>query len=272
MHHSNLKLHVRGGKAVTLPVSIHAVAPNVFVVEKFLHLGDVFVGSKKQITATLRNDSAVAAQLVCDCRHDPCLALTCDSFSYNNEVYDEPPVLQVPKHDNVAFGTLGNSVVKDLLKLGSAVAAARRGMGDDNGGDRFRITIAPNSDLAVTVEYRPLQGFPERTFLLPLFLEGGDATENASATADFKDLQRAEPNAAALAVPVSVKASEPRVKLSATSLEFGQKILTREGFRKVPHVVELRIKHNDDGDDADAIKVRILVPKSVNTPLAHTRR
>ena len=69
-----------------------------------------------------------------------------------------------------------------------------------------------------------------------------------------------------------MKASEPRVKLSATSLEFGQKILTREGFRKVPHVVELRIKHNDDGDDADAIKVRILVPKSVNTPLAHTRR
>ena len=248
-HRSNLVLHVRGGKTVSLPVSIDAIVPVVQVVEHSLDFGDVFVGITRKISATLRNDSKVFASLVCDARSIPELKLSVSSENWSPEEYDDPPVQQIPRYSQAVLGLLGNSVVNKLVRAGSKIAAARRGWGDDRGGDRFKINVAPNSELTVDIEYLPRKGFQHTQFYLPLYREGIPMDDGRFS---HEDLLEAEAAAAALAVPVGISASEPRVRLSTTSINFGERVVLREGFRKVAHVVEFVLSHNgQEGSDGD---------------------
>ena len=246
-HRSHLVLHVRGGKTVRLPVSIDAIVPDVRVVERALRFGDAFVSSPATAAATLRNDSPVPATLCLDARSTPELSVSCPTDSWSPEVYDDPPVLQMPRSEQNVLGLMGNRIVNALVARGSAVAAARRGWGEDKGGNRFKIRVAPNSELRVFLSYTPKEAHEKRAFFLPLYQEGVPV-EDLVPDLTRVDLSECESVASLLAVPATARAVEPRVRLSAASLAFGAKVATREGARRTEHVLSFTIAHNETED------------------------
>ena len=250
-HRSNLVIHVRGGKTVRLPVSVDAITPEVSVVERALRFGDARVGSTATIDATLRNDSPVDATLCLDARSTPELSVSCSKHAWSPELYDDPPVARMPRSEQTVFGLMGNRIVNALVARGSAIAAARRGWGEDKGGDRFKIRVVPNSELRVTLAYEPKEAHAGvKQFFLPLYQEGVPVED---VTPEERiDLQECESVASLLAVPVSVRASEPRVRLSSHAIAFGPKVAMREGTRRTEHVKTFFLKHNDQEEKTAA--------------------
>jgi hypothetical protein len=58
-------------------------------------------------------------------------------------------------------------------------------------------------------------------------------------------LSECESVASLLAVPVSLRASQPRARLSVNAIIFGPKVATREGARRVEHNETFFLSHND---------------------------
>ena len=248
-HRSHLVIHVRGGKTVRLPVSVDAIVPDVRVVERALRFGDVHVGSTATVAATLRNDSPVDATLCLDARSAPYLSASCPADAWSPELYDDPPCAQMPRSEQNVLGLMGNRIVNALVARGSAVAAARRGWGEDKGGNRFKIRVAPNSSLRLLIAYNPKQAQAPFEFFLPLYQEGVPVEELVPE--DRVDLRECESRASLLAVPATAKASEPRVRLTALeTLEFGARVASREGGRKTEHVASFCLEHNGQEEGA----------------------
>ena len=248
-HRSHLVIHVRGGKTVRLPVSVDAIVPDVRVVERALRFGDVHVGSTATVAATLRNDSPVDATLCLDARSAPYLSASCPADAWSPELYDDPPCAQMPRSEQNVLGLMGNRIVNALVARGSAVAAARRGWGEDKGGNRFKIRVAPNSSLRLLIAYNPKQAQAPFEFFLPLYQEGVPVEELVPE--DRVDLRECESRASLLAVPATAKASEPRVRLTALeTLEFGARVASREGARKTEHVASFCLEHNGQEEGA----------------------
>ena len=248
-HRSHLVIHVRGGKTVRLPVSVDAIVPDVRVVERALRFGDVHVGSTATVAATLRNDSPVDATLCLDARSAPYLSASCPTDAWSPEVYDDPPCAQMPRSEQNVLGLMGNRIVNALVARGSAVAAARRGWGEDKGGNRFKIRVAPNSQLRLLIAYNPKQAREPFEFFLPLYQEGVPVEELVPE--ERVDLRECESRASLLAVRATARASEPRVRLTAlASLAFGARVAAREGARKTEHVASFCLEHNGQEEGA----------------------
>ena len=77
--------------------------------------------------------------------------------------------------------------------------------------------------------FHPSKASGAETFALPMLLEG----------------VARQPDPERMCKPVSCDGVEPRIKLSETVINFGQKIILREGYRKMPYVFELTVSHND---------------------------
>lgn len=224
-HDLPMRVYVRGGPSVTLRALADAVEPDVTVKQNALKFGSVFVGSVKRKRVTLRNASEVYASLKCDLRPFPEFDIELPNDNWNPEEYDDPPVLRVPK---LAQNPFGNRALNRMKMKSSKKIMESRGA-EDKGGNLYKIAVAPNQELTFDLVFHPSKASGAETFALPMLLEG----------------VARQPDPERMCKPVSCDGVEPRIKLSETVINFGQKIILREGYRKMPYVFELTVSHND---------------------------
>ena len=219
-----MRVYVRGGPLVTLRALADAVEPEVTVKQNALKFGSVFVGSVTRKRVTLRNASEVYASLKCDLRPFPEFDIELPNENWNPEDYDDPPVLRVPK---LAQNPFGNRALNRMKMKSSKKIMESRGA-EDKGGNLYKIAVAPKQELTFHLVFHPSEASGAETFALPMLLEG----------------VARQPDPERMCKPVSCNGVEPRIKFSETVINFGQKIILREGYRKMPYVFEFTVSHN----------------------------
>ena len=223
-HDLPMRVYVRGGPSVTLRALADAVEPEVTVKQNALKFGSVFVGSVTRKRVTLRNASEVYASLKCDLRPFPEFDIELPNENWNPEDYDDPPVLRVPK---LAQNPFGNRALNRMKMKSSKKIMESRGA-EDKGGNLYKIAVAPKQELTFHLVFHPSEASGAETFALPMLLEG----------------VARQPDPERMCKPVSCNGVEPRIKFSETVINFGQKIILREGYRKMPYVFEFTVSHN----------------------------
>jgi hypothetical protein len=89
------------------------------------------------------------------------------------------------------------------------------------GGSLYKIHVAGKRELTFRMVFHPTDAARKVSFAMPILLEG---------------VVHQPTPAENLCKTVTAESKEPRVLLGASLVDFGHKILLREGMRKIPHV------------------------------------
>eukprot|EP01065_Artemidia_motanka_P047272 TRINITY_DN736_c0_g1_i2.p1 TRINITY_DN736_c0_g1~~TRINITY_DN736_c0_g1_i2.p1 ORF type:complete len:2968 (+),score=1059.89 TRINITY_DN736_c0_g1_i2:73-8904(+) len=230
-YQATLTCTVRGMKQqLKLFIKAEAKVPQVEVVlaedRNAIDFGEVFVGGQSFEKMVLRNDSTIPAALLLDLTDFPQFFLA---------DHDTKPVEGTADPDDQAG---------DARRLGGAMSVWRdphddEGYDDDDDeasdeeaqvrqrrGRKYRIVVFEKQSLLCHLGFAPTAVAPLPPFPLLLSLAGIPATDQAS-----HDLMR-EVRAAAL---------KPQLVLSHTTIDFGSRVVAREGTSKAPNHVVLRL-------------------------------
>jgi len=204
---------VRGGKPIKVPVQAMIVQPAISMEPETLDFGSVQLGGSMRRAVTLHNHSSVFAHLCSDFDEIPEFRLELPRENWSSEDYEDPPLHE----DTAENGQLSN---------GSGTRGSySRNTENLSFGVCYAIKVAPFKSLSFLVHYKP-QKIVSQWFNFPLKLKGTEQLfENVAS--------------------VKGRGLEPRLIVSETALEFGERVILREQHRETPYRSEIQLTNND---------------------------
>ena len=106
------------------------------------------------------------------------------------------------------------------------------------GGSLYKIHVAGKRELTFRMVFHPTDAARKVSLAMPILLEG---------------VVHQPTPAENLCKTVTAESKEPRVLLGASLVDFGHKILLREGMRKIPHVQTFTLTNNDPSDGPESL-------------------
>ncbi|KAG2493472.1 hypothetical protein HYH03_008289 [Edaphochlamys debaryana] len=245
---STAVLEMRGGNVVRIPFRVEAVIPNVDVDQDEFNFGTVFVGSSSRLPLTLRNTSPVSATLMVDLVQHAEFQLLCPKDAWSTEDYEASPL--------EAIGATGAMV------LGSRFGSARGSRGGSrrqssslgfraptNEGYKYKITILPNKELPLLLNFRPSeQGEKDVELCFTLITSGTYSVPPVRKVA-------------------TGKGETPRIILSRTLLDFGTKIVIRSNQVKAPYNIDLYVTNHETDPVSVSFGEPVAAPHAPGCPV-----
>lgn len=212
-----LVVNVRGGKSVKLMVLVESVVPEVYIKQPEIDFGSVYIGGAVKIPVTMVNNSPIMANLECDLRAYPSFALELPKVNWSTADYEMAPIMKISGNPDSPPKTVSGER-EPLPEEGDEPPI----------GSMYKMSVAPNKELTFNVIFRPSAAF-KFTFELPVYLLG--------------IIFEPDPR---LCKVVSAEGLKPRVVLGASTIDFGSKIVLREGVKKIPYALDMTLTNNDD--------------------------
>eukprot|EP00899_Mesostigma_viride_P006782 jgi/Mesvir1/16104/Mv08394-RA.5 len=232
-----MPISVRGtAKPLLLPVTAEVIIPDVSLMQDEVVIEPIYLGGCVRHPLALRNASPIPAVLLMDLSTKPGFSLECPREMWpptapgaaSGEAFVESPVQDLLPVRSPAPGVDG---LDDSGAWGGDGAGGPAGAPD---GKRYQITVLPNSTQSFVLVYRPRQ-VESLAFELPLRLAVSPAV-----------LAFVTPHASpALAKAVVAEAMQPRILLSAASIDFGQRIVMKEKTKALPYMQTVTLSNND---------------------------
>jgi hypothetical protein len=217
---------IRAGKTLKVPLLGRAIFPDVRISQEEFSFGGVTIGAVEKLRLSLENKGDITAMGVLD------LSKYKDEFS----VFLSADLSQKNADAGNSIIPLGFEEQEPALPGGSG------GGGDPVQGEppsqqqakssvvttRWELTIAPHSLLEFNFKYAP-SVIRDHAFELPLRLVGVNTSQPS--------LQRV----------VSGSGLKPRLLVSSTAVDFGERVVSRDRIKKAPYSKEITLT-NDDGE------------------------
>ena len=168
---TEITVHIRGGRALKLPVRACAKIPDVLIEEAELDFGGITVGDSKTLPLTVYNHADIPAKLVLDIRDHPEFEIILPPQPQDDDVVSE---IMVPIHEDPNYrdpADVNPDDAQDPLEEDE--------MDEDEGADEeeqirhVQISLKPEkSPLRLQLKYTPADVEDPRDFVLPLKLAG----------------------------------------------------------------------------------------------------
>lgn len=222
-------MHVRGCRSARLPVCAQAVVPELRIVEDEFDFGDVVIGARASLPLTVENEGAIPAVLQLDLSPFPEFSIALrerdDATQEATSVFEAVIEDDAVTPPSAPAGEPGDAD-EAAARWGAGGRGEEAGASGDRAPQRFRMKVMPQSSLEFLLTYTPST---ERShaFEFPIALAG-------------------VPTPAKLRRAVVGAGQKPRLVLSRTAVDFGSKVLSREGSRRVPYHAELSMTNADE--------------------------
>lgn len=236
-----LEIEPMCGKVIKAAIKATGVIPNCDILQKEFSLATTYIGSYTKAPLTLSNPSNVVAIYNLNLSANPEFSLVLPKENWSTDEYESSPLLK--------FDQDGRPTAVGLSKLASQRMSRRMSQSDlkfkpptmAEIGNKFQVTINPNSSLELNLTYRPAM-VEDHKFDIQLMLQ-------TDADVEVQPISRR----------VAAKGMFPRLLLSKTAVDFEQRIVLRSGssFSR-PYIEEIFVRNNTEED----MKVHFGEPKS----------
>ena len=172
---ATITVHIRGGRALKMPVSACAKIPDIDIAESGLDFGGITFGDSKTLPLTVHNHSDIPAKLVLDIREYPEFEIILPPQNQDDDVVSEIMVPYNPENqEDPNFKDLENMNPEDLQDPLNEVDMDEDEEADDEEQNRHvQISLKPEkSPLRLQLKYTPAVVEDPRDFVLPLTLYG----------------------------------------------------------------------------------------------------
>ena len=187
-----LRIKIRGGKDIAVPVLATVVVPDVQIVEETFVFHATTIGVSTDLPLSIKNDGSVPATLLVD-------------LTSHREFSLRTRITTKEREDGVQLLTEMEDI-EDCRK--------------------WQISLLPEETGEFVLRYSP-ETVGEVEFNLPISLTGIEKQTCLSRV-------------------IYAEGIKPRLILSSTSIDFGERVIPRDTSRKIPYNLELKITNDDD--------------------------
>jgi hypothetical protein len=233
---STLTCHVRGMKQLLkLALTAEAKVPEFAITEPGdesgadarLDFEGVYVGSASTKKFTIQNHDDVVSAFVVDLTHHPSFTL-CDADRHPVEIAvaedDDPPPSTNPAGQVMIYRP---KIDDDLDFDGRSPDDEER----NRRGTMYRVLVQPRQAFSFYMCFTPtVVGVVDR-FVLPMSLAGTDVASSNLRT-----------------IVVSAEGKKPRLVMTPTLIDFGSRVVIREGTSKAANFVRVKLSNETDSE------------------------
>eukprot|EP00798_Chlamydomonas_sp_ICE-L_P015727 gene15727-21848_t len=220
-------------ETLKLPFKAEGMLPHVDLLQEDFDFGNVYIGNSAKQIFTLSNTTPVPALVCIDLLHHPEFQIELPKDSWNPAEHDAPPLTRLGGA-GVAAGGLGSIGGSRLMsrKESRRASSCSHGYGGSAEGARFHISLRPNKSLDLLLAFRPTA------------IEASEANILSTGAK-----QQADP------VIRSVKGQgvQPKIVLSKTSVNFGERFVIRSNQNKMPYSTDIYVTNAD----SDGLPVKV---------------
>ncbi len=227
----SITVQPRGGKVVTLDLAGEALVPDVSVKEEEIDFGGVTIGSTMKHSLTLSNNGSIQATIFIDLERYPEFNVGLAPVGDGQQTDLES--VFVPVSDLRLTSASTNAPSTAAGRRSSSGRSKRKVKESDRGDDvpparKFRLTVEAGRNLKLNLIYNP-QHERSHVFEVPLILAGIEGRPP-------EGMRRV----------IVAEGLKPRLLLSRTTVEFGDRVVSRDKSMRFPYHTELTLTNRDE--------------------------
>lgn len=211
---SQIRLSVRGGKELRLPVNADVVVPDVSMEPAHLDFGSVHLGGATKRELVLHNKSPVFAHMSCNLTDHAAFRLELPRENWSSEDYEQEAPIQEAK-------------VSETVNPLQRTFSFSRSSASLTFGAVYKIRLAPQRSLHFLAEFKP-DYVGAKSFKLPLSFEGTGTLDGERLTT------------------IQGKALQPRLLLSESTISFGERVIQSGQKHFTGYEVTLKMTNNTE--------------------------